>query len=33
MNKLIVKDGTEIYYKDLGQGQPHFLPPRMAIII
>jgi non-heme chloroperoxidase len=24
MNKLTVKDGTEIYYKDLGQGQPIF---------
>lgn len=24
MNKLTVKDGTEIYYKDLGTGQPIF---------
>ena len=25
MNKIKVKDGTEIYYKDLGNGQPIFL--------
>jgi hypothetical protein len=32
MPVITVNDGTELYYKDLGSGQPHRVQPWMAAI-